>query len=114
MPNPMMTREPENWNLLAALSLSESDQWFYLPLEETHNLFGQALLNRYDAFSCHDPENWRAIIKENPGLWQERCRCGRHFPTREALQGHMGGLSRGQSWTAVRQRHGVVDRGVTG
>ena len=97
-----MDLAPENWQLLADLGEAEREQWFYLPDAWTSRE-GVDLLNRSDNLLIHDQDSWSEVIKENGCLWQHRCRCGKVFPSRRSLLGHIGGLTRGLS-TPARER----------
>lgn len=98
-----MTLEPENWQLLADLGTAEGQQWFYLPGDATGSSVGQALIAESDCLLLHAAQDWQAAVQDNPCLWQSRCRCGKKFPSRRAVIGHISGLLGGLN-ASQRQR----------
>ena len=107
-----MELEPENWALLADLGQAEGEQWQFLPFDEAMGSpAGIALISESNTLILHDPEEWDEAIKETPSLWQHRCLCGKVFPTRRALLGHISGMKARLSESARRRmqkRHGVM------
>ena len=99
-----MDLEPENWQLLADLGQAEGEQWQFLPFDVAMGSPVRiALISESNTLILHDPEEWDEAIKETPSLWQHWCRCGKVFPSRRSLLGHIGGLTRGLS-TPARER----------
>ena len=107
-----MDLAPENWQLLADLGRAEGEQWQFLPFDVAmRSPVRIALISESDTLILHDPEEWDEAIKETPSLWQHRCLCGKVFPTRRALLGHISGMKARLSESARRRmqkRHGVM------